>query len=271
MNAIYRALGTSKQAFHQKLDRLMAKQSRLLWVKKIVAELREIHPRMSVRTMWHMIRQSGIGRDHFEALAREAGYNVPCKRSFIRTTNSLGVTRFPNLIEEIELTHVNQVWVSDITYYWLWEKFMYITLIMDLYSRYIVGYSLSENLRTVNTTIPALKRALQLRREDTYDSMLILHSDGGGQFYSKDLLKITRRYEIMNSMAYDVYENPHAERVIGTIKNDYLIPYNPKDIAQLTRDLKKTISLYNKQRPHSSLGMIPPLLFETTQTALSTE
>jgi transposase InsO family protein len=218
-----------------------------------------------------MIQPEGMGRDRFEKLAREEGFNVPCKRSFIKTTNSLGVTRFPNLVDEIELTHVNQVWVSDITYYWLQEKFMYITLIMDLYSRYIVGYSLSKNLQTVNTTIPALKRALQLRGKDTFDQDLILHSDGGGQFYSKDLLKITRQYVILNSMAYDVYENPHAERVIGTIKNDYLIPYEPKDENQLARDLKKTINLYNKQRPHSSLGMLSPLAFETPKRALSTE
>ncbi len=96
MNAIYSALGTSKQAFHQKMNRWMDKQSQYLWIKKLVNELRKDHPRMSVRQMWYMIRPADIGRDRFEHLARQAGFSVPCKRSYVKTTNSLGVTRFNN-------------------------------------------------------------------------------------------------------------------------------------------------------------------------------
>lgn len=267
MKAIYTYLETTKQAFHQKLNRWLASQSLSLWVNKIVADLRNEHPRMSVRTMWYLLKPEGIGRDRFEAIARDAGYTVPRKRTFMKTTNSLGVTRFKNLIQDVELTHVNQVWVSDITYYRLFEEFTYITLIMDLYSRFIVGWSLAEDLRTTSTTIPALNRALRYRGVTSYHKELILHSDGGGQFYSKELLKITKRSEIRNSMAYNVYENAHAERVIGTIKNDYLIPYGPKTLRELQDSIPRAINRYNMSRPHASLNQMTPYEVELLSTS----
>lgn len=262
MNRIYTAIGTSKQAFHQKLARWMGLQERSLSVQKIVEQVRKDHPRMSVRTIWAMTKPKGMGRDQFEALAHQKGYQIERKRNFMKTTNSLGVTRFPNRIEAIELTHVNQVWVSDITYYRLSDVFVYITLIMDLYSRYLVGYSLSKDLQTTNTTIPALQRALLVRDISYYHEWLILHSDGGGQFYSKALLRLTRQHGLLNSMAYEVYENAHAERLIGTIKNDYLIPNGPENFHQLNLLLPKVCRLYNQDRPHQSLNMTSPLEFE---------
>ena len=171
----------------------------------------------------------------------------------------MGVTRFENLLVGFESTGVNQVWVSDITYYRIGDKFYYLTFILDLYSRFIVGHSTSENLLTNHTTIPALKMALKGRKPH---QALIIHSDGGGQYYCKDWLGLTEANQIKNSMCESVYENAHAERINGTIKNGYLIHYGPQDYNQLIAMTTKAVMKYNLERPHQSLGNMSPNQFE---------
>lgn len=259
LNALYRALKISKQSFHQKLDRelrlLQERENVLVLVRKI----REDHPRMSSRQMYRLIRPRHFGRDRFESLCFENGFKVSVKRSFHRTTNSLGVTRFYNLLEGRELTGVNQVWVSDITYYRIGETFSYLTFVLDQYSRRIVGFSVSKDLSTQSTTIPALKMA-QLHRR--IPPGLIFHSDGGGQYYCKEWLALTKRLQIRNSMCDTPYENPHAERINGIIKNDYLSGYGPASFADLEKMTAKAVSKYNEEKPHGSLGQLAPNAFE---------
>jgi transposase InsO family protein len=163
-----------------------------------------------------------------------------------------------------ELTGINQVWVSDITYYRIGEQFYYLTFILDLYSRFIVGHSISEDMLTNSTTIPALQMALKRRRALT---SLILHSDGGGQYYCKEWLKLTSQYLIRSSMCESVYENPHAERINGIIKNDYLAGYGPQDYLQLIRMTTKAVMKYNYEKPHRSIGNLSPDQYEKTLAA----
>lgn len=225
----------------------------------LAKQIRVNHPRMSARQMYRLIRPRGIGRDRFEAFCFENGLKVPVKRAFHRTTNSLGVTRFTNLVSEFELTAINQVWVSDITYYRLGENFYYLTFILDLYSRAIVGHSISSDLFTTSTTIPALQMAQKKRGEQTG---VIIHSDGGGQYYCKEWLDLTAQYKFKNSMAESVYENPNAERINGIIKNDYLQGYGPETYAELTDMTARAVTKYNEEKPHGSLGNISPNQFE---------
>mgnify|MGYP001612957967 CR=1 FL=1 len=259
MNAIYRSNGITKQSFHQHLERMLIQMEEQQQLLPVISQLREDHPRMSVREMYRLIRPEHIGRDRFIEFCFNHGYQVEVKRSFHRTTNGTGVIRFDNLIVNREFTGVNQVWVSDITYYRIGDKFDYLTFIMDLYSRLIVGYSVSDNLRTESTTLPALEMALKERNPE---KGLILHSDGGGQYYCKVFTALTHHSKIKNSMCESVYENPHAERVNGTIKNDYVIPYGPQDFNQLKKMVTKAINMYNKQRPHQSLNGVSPAMFE---------
>lgn len=261
MNSLYRVVGVSKQAFHQRLDREMIHMERSKQLLVLIRQIREDHPRMSSRLMHRLIAPAHMGRDRFEAFCFENGFKVDVRRSFHRTTNSLGVTRFDNLLVDYKVTGVNQVWVSDITYYRIGEKFYYLTFILDLFSRFIVGYSTSLNLSTQETTIPALRMALGARKTK---EGLIIHSDGGGQYYCKEWLAITRKNQLKNSMCESVYENPHAERINGTIKNDYLIPYGPEDYEQLVTVAGKAILKYNYERPHQSIGKISPNQFERT-------
>lgn len=259
MNVLYRAIGVSKQSFHQRLEREMSHLEEEAYLLVLIKQIREDHPSMSSRQMYRLISPGHLGRDKFEVFCFANGFKISVKRAYHRTTNSLGVTRFENLLVGFESTGVNQVWVSDITYYRIGDKFYYLTFILDLYSRFIVGHSTSENLLTNHTTIPALKMALKDRK--THQE-LIIHSDGGGQYYCKDWLGLTGANRLRNSMCESVYENAHAERINGTIKNDYLIHYGPKDYGQLVSMTTKAVRKYNFERPHKSLGNVSPNQFE---------
>lgn len=262
MNQLYAYARVSKQNFHQRFDRILTLEELKQQLIPVILEIRKDHPRMSARQMYFKIKPSYMGRDRFEAFAHEYGFKLDIVKNWRRTTNSLGVRRFPNLIEAIKLNDVNRVWVSDITYYELNNRFYYITFIMDLYSRFLLAGHLSKDLRTISTTIPAINKALRSRGNSNLDQ-LIFHSDGGGQYYCKEFLRITGEHNIRNSMAEIVYENPHVERVHRTIKNDYLIPYGPENEQQLKRDLRKAVDLYNYDKPHKSLARLTPYEFET--------
>jgi len=228
----------------------------------IIRQIRDKNPRLSCREIYYMLLPKYTGRDRFEAFCFDHGLKLEVTRNWHRTTDSLGVIRFPNLLLDLdELTGVNQVWVSDITYYQINKEVFYLTFITDLYSRAIVGYCSSESLLTEETTLVALKMALKARNIGK-NSGLIIHSDGGGQYYCKEFISITNQYGMRNSMGKNVFENPHAERVNGTIKNDYLIPYLPKNFEELGKMLTKVVNLYNTFRPHKSLKKLAPYVFE---------
>jgi len=269
MNSVYKIIGTSKQNFHQRLDHMMEKEDEKYQILKLIKEVRVDHPGMSARYMYKLISPKYIGRDKFETLCYENGFRVRMPKNYRRTTDSRGVTRFENLIAQHELTGVNQVFVSDITYYEIGSRFYYLTFIMDLFSRKIKGYSASESLQTINTTIPALKVVLaEIDKHQTKGT--IIHSDGGGQYYCKEFRNIINHREMRSSMGENVYENSHAERLNGIIKNSYLKLYNPQNFKELTIQLSRAVKMYNQEKPHKALNYLSPNTFENKFT-LSTE
>jgi putative transposase len=230
----------------------------------LINEIRRDHPRMSARDIYLKLQPACMGRDQFERFCMDSGYRIKQLKNFRVTTNSLGVTRFPNLIKEIEVTHVNQVFVSDITYFDIGSDTYYLTFIMDLYNREIVGWSASDNLRTESTTLPALHRVITERGRANIKGA-ILHSDGGGQYYCNEFKALTKELKMINSMTEEkVYENSHAERLNGTIKNNYLYPYGPINMTSLKRLLGKAVLMYNTGKPHKALGKLTPSKFRST-------
>jgi len=230
----------------------------------LINEIRRDHPRMAARDIYLKLQPSCMGRDQFERFCMDSGYRIKKLRNFRVTTNSLGVTRFPNMIKEIELTRVNQVFVSDITYFDIGSDTYYLTFIMDLYNREIVGWSASDNLRTENTTLPALHRVIYERGRANLKGAII-HSDGGGQYYCKEFKELTKSLGMINSMTEEkVYENSHAERLNGIIKNNYLYPYGPTNMASLKKLLDKAVMMYNTGKPHKALGKLTPKSFKET-------
>jgi len=230
----------------------------------LINEIRRDHPRMSARDIYIKLQPSCMGRDQFERFCMDSGYRIKRLKNYRVTTNSLGVTRFPNLIKDLRVTRVNQVFVSDITYFDIGSDTYYLTFIMDLFNREIVGWSASDNLRTESTTLPALHRMIKERGRANLRGAII-HSDGGGQYYCKEFKELTRDLGMINSMTEEkVYENPHAERVNGTMKNNYLYPYGPTNLASLRRLLDKAVHMYNTGKPHKALGKLTPKSFKDT-------
>jgi len=262
LNAIYRAVGISKQGVHKLLNTRLLKRELEANLSLVISQIRKDHPTMSLRAMYHKIGPQGLGRDAFESMAKELGYKVTMKRSGARTTDSSGVVRFDNLLQSLKLTHVNQAYCSDITYFELNDRFYYLTFMMDCYSRKVVGYSVSDNLYTEYTTLPALRQAIRSRGEEQMKG-LILHSDGGGQYYDKNFLLLTKQHGIKNSMCEMAYENGKAERLNGIIKNNYLKHWQINNYAELKQKVDQAVRLYNHEKPHKSLRYKTPVQFES--------
>jgi len=264
LSSLFEVLGISKQSFYQMLNRRRYKYEEQEQLIPLINEIREDHPRMSARDIYLKLQPGCMGRDQFERFCMDSGYRIKRLRNFRVTTNSLGVTRFPNMIKDIEVTHVNQVFVSDITYFDIGSDTYYLTFIMDLFNREIVGWSASDNLRTENTTLPALHRIIYERGRANLKGA-IMHSDGGGQYYCKEFKELTRSLGMINSMTEEkVYENSHAERLNGIIKNNYLYPYSPTNMTSLKRLLDKAVLMYNTEKPHKALGKLTPSEFRVT-------
>jgi putative transposase len=132
---------------------------------------------------------------------------------------------------------------------------------MDVYSRRIIGYHISDNMRAENN-LAALKMALELRGIDNYGQGLIHHSDKGTQYASDGYTQTLEGYEIKISMCNEVYENTHIERVNDTIKNQYLNRMEVKNKKQLQTNLNETVRAYNESRPHQSLQKMTPVEYE---------
>lgn len=261
MKDIYKIGGISKQGFHQWLTRDLRQKEEEYQLLPILRELRENHPKMSCRHLYKKLQPETMGRDRFEEFCYTNGFKVSCSKNKRKTTEGKGYLYFPNLLLDTdELTGVNQLWVSDITYYDIGSQTYYLTFIMDVYNREIIGYSASRTLRTEETTLVSLKMAIE-KRNPPKDGSLIIHSDGGGQYYSKQFLSLTRSSKIRNSMGRTAYENPYAERINGIIKNDYIIPWEPKRFEELEGLLSRAVWFYNNDRPHSSLNGYCPIDF----------
>jgi transposase InsO family protein len=264
MNQLYEVVSVKKQSFHQMLKRREIQLGEAEQILLLVKRIRKDHPCMGVREIYFKLNPQGMGRDKFEQFCFERGYRVKKQKNFRVTTDSRGVTRFPNLIKDFEVTVVNQILVSDITYYEMLGKFYYITLIMDLFNREIVGYSASKSLRTEDTTLPAMKMAIKHCGRSALKGAII-HSDGGGQYYSNEFKTLTKTLKMKNSMTEEtVYENSHAERLNGTIKNSYLYCYAPETFEELEKELQRAAYMYNNEKPHQALNKMTPVQYRNS-------
>jgi transposase InsO family protein len=263
MNKLYNTLGISKQSFHQKMDRFNYHRLENIQLLLVITDVRGDHPTMGVRDMYYKIMPENIGRDAFEEFCAQQGLKSVRIKNYHRTTDSSGVIRFDNLIKNKELTSINQVWQSDITYFEVAGKFYYLTFIMDAYSRRIIGHSVSKRLTTESTTLPALAMAIKLRKKQKLSiKQVIFHSDGGGQYYDSDFLLLTGKFEFQNSMCKFPWENGKAERINGVIKNNYLIHRGITSYEMLVKEVDRSVLLYNTQKPHIKLKRKTPVTFE---------
>lgn len=256
MNGLYALNGISKQGHFDALKRSLHIALKAPCYLGFIASIREMHPGMGLRKVYEQFSPEGIGRDAFISFGLKEGYRL---KSLLdkahRTTYSVKRNRFTNLLGGKRFTDVNQVWVSDLFYFPLKDKHYYVVLIMDVYSRKIVGYSAADNMRAANN-ITALQTALTLRGINNYKKQLIHHSDRGSQYVSDDYTNLLADYGIAVSMCIDVLENAHSERANGTIKNEYLNRWSITDFDELKIKVKLAVSNYNN-RLHRSIKTTP--------------
>lgn len=261
LNSIYQVMGISRQGVHKQINGYMKEEETKSYLEVIIRQIRVDHPTISCRAMYYMINPESIGRDKFELWCKELGFRSIHKFNRMKTTNSLGVHRFENLVLNYRPTRINEVYYSDITYFRVGNQFYYLTFIIDGFSRYIVGYSVGRTLDTESTVLPALWMAIKNRRIHLIPG-IIFHSDGGGQYFAKIFLDLTRKYQFRNSMCEYAYENGMAERINGIIKNNYLNHRSIKNESELIKEVDRSVTLYNTQKPHKNLKNMPPEKFE---------
>jgi len=269
MKDVYLYCCISKQSHFKALKRSKTLQSKEQLYVGFIDEVRQFHPGMGLRLMYEQFQPEGIGRDAFIALGLVNGFRLRKYTNPIKTTRAVKSSRYANLLVNKWVTDVNQVWVSDIFYFAIAGVHHYVVLIMDVYSRRIVGYQGADNMRAENN-IKALRMALNLRSIDHYANELIHHSDRGSQYISDNYTNILDDFGIQVSMCSNVLENAHAERVNGTIKNDYLRRWDIKDGKRFNAWVKRAVGSYNN-RQHQSLGKRTPIKYETYIKELSTD
>lgn len=221
-------------------------------------------PRLGTRKLYYLMKEDleaesiKLGRDRLFDFLREDHLLVGKRKKYTKTTDSKHwMRKYPNLTKSISLTHPEQLWVADITYLSTTNGSEYLHLITDAYSKQIMGYELSNDLKA-SSTVKALRRALNQRK---YNHPLIHHSDRGLQYCSAGYTTLLSSNNISISMTeqYDPYENAIAERVNGILKDEFGLDKLFKSNKELHQQLRQSIYAYNHLRPHLSLHMMTPI------------
>lgn len=263
INTLCSLLGYSRQSYYQyQLQKEKEALQADLLLQQVV-KIRTKQKRLGTRKLFIMMlkfmeeHSIQIGRDALFNLLRDNGLLVRKRKQKkpVTTFSSHWMRKYDNLIVGFIPIAPNQVYVSDITYITLEEKFAYLSLVTDAYSRKIVGFHLSENL-SADGCIQALKMAICNASGD----ILIHHSDRGTQYCCLDYVGLLAKNKINISMTQsgDPLENALAERVNGILKDELLEDIYP-DFAQSKKAVAVAISIYNHQRPHSSIDMLTPM------------
>ena len=175
---------------------------------------------------------------------------------------------YPNLAGEMTLTGINQLWVADITYIRLEMEFVYLAVVIDAFSRRVIGWELGRTIED-DLTLAALGRALELRRPAPG---LVHHSDRGGQYASGDYTDLLKSHGCQISMSHKAspWENAGCESWMKTLKAEEVYRQEYRDLAEARASIGEFIDeVYNQKRLHSALGYRPPVEFEEALPASS--
>lgn len=237
--------------------------------RRLVPLVRELHRQSygtyGTRRIADDLREHGVvcGRARARTLMALAGVTVRRKRRFKATTDSYHeLPVAPNLLErDFSAEAPDRVWAGDITYVWTREGWLYLAVVIDLFSRMVVGWSVGECI-TRRLVMDALSMGVGRRRPA---SGLIHHSDRGVQYASSDFQELLREFNMTCSMSRkgDCWDNAVAESFFGKLKTErvFFADYRTRDEAR--RDIVDYIEMfYNSRRRHSYLGNVSPRRFE---------
>jgi putative transposase len=221
------------------------------------------YPKYGTRRITHQLRRAPyhyrINRKRVQRMMRQKRLLRPLKRAKYRTTDSQHpYPRYPNLVAELEITQPEQVWVCDITYVRLGQGFVFLAIVMDVFTRAIRGWNLSRSV-DVDLTLVALQHALSLGIPEIH------HSDQGIQYAAQAYTDLLKRYGIQISMAAQgkPEENGYAERLMRTLKEEEVDLSEYLDLDDARRQMGCFIEdVYLTKRIHSALGYLTPAEFE---------
>ena len=261
MNDYYAVANTSKQAHHSAMRRRVELQDRFLLLSIVLAEERGKHPSMSLKKLYHCLAPNFVGRDAFVDFGMENGFEPLENAKKPKTSASSERIVYPNLLRDLKIWDIDQVWTSDITYFKIKSAWHYISLIEDLYSRRIIGFNASKNMFAL-ANLETFTMALNTRNIAKFGNKLVHHSDRGSQYHADIYVQAILKAEIKISMGQSCFDNVYMESANRIVKKEYLIHRNINSLDDLTFHLKKDINLYNAERPHGSLNKMTPIQFE---------
>jgi len=254
MSQLYKYVGITRQAIDQYRHRQDVFDNRVLCLLLEAEELRKEHPGCGLEKMYYTLNPHFIGRDRFIELFMDLGFRIKKRINYKRTTYAVA-SKYTNLIKGLAVSAPSVVWQSDITYYDVNDKFYYVVFIIDVYTKVIVGYTVSDNMRAT-ANLKALEMALV-----SYKAPLIHHSDRGGQYIYTEYIQLLEANNCKISMCKSSQDNAYAERINRTIKEEYLDYWKPSDYKQLNIDTKRAVEHYNNKRIHNNLDRIKPAAF----------
>ena len=263
ISEICQCFGQTRDAYYKIKRRKLKERETFDKVISMVKVRRIDQPREGGRKIHEALHedfvQEGlkIGRDKLFSILFLYGMLVKRKRSGVKTTDSYHhFHKYKNLIKDLKITKPNQVWVSDITYIRLTNKFCYLALITDLFSRKIVGYDISDTLELAGC-LRAFKRAQKAARPAPG---LIHHSDRGSQYCSNEYVSLLKKHQVQLSMTEEnhCYENAIAERVNGILKDEFYLDQSFANIRLAKGACVNAIKIYNNKRLHLSLNYKTP-------------
>ena len=251
MNRLYQTIGISKQAVDQYARRQTCFDDKIRQLTIEADELRSEHPGCGVEKMYYTLKPDFIGRDRFIELFMDLGYRIKRFKNYRRTTIASKIY-YPNLIKGALVRQPSHIWQSDITYISVENKFYYAVFIIDVFSKEIVGYQVSDHMRAV-ANVNALRQALS-----SYKAPLIHHSDRGSQYTYIEYVNLLKQHNCAISMGLTAQDNAFAERINRTIKEEYLAYWNPKTFSELKNQVKKAVENYNSKRIHKGIKRSTP-------------
>ena len=255
MSKLCNMIGMTRQNYYKTQKTHQKQEEHTMEVYRAVLKLRKSHPRMGARKLQLNLKERGvvIGRDRLFVVLKKLGLLVPPVKRAAKTTNSRhSLPIFRNLIKDLEVTHRNQVWVSDITYLRINGGFVYLSLIMDLYSRKIVGWHCGDTLEAIGC-MNALRMAL---KSLPVGEKPIHHSDRGCQYCCHAYVGMLKSKTSGISMTEinHCYENAHAERLNGILKQEYNLGCTFRNRKQVRKAAAQAVALYNNERLHEALA-----------------
>jgi putative transposase len=256
--------GVSRASFYRFEEKSTARVDRDMDLRDAIQRIALEWPSYGRPRITAELKRQGwkVGPNRVRRLMREDNLLCVRKRKFLVTTDSYHDRKiYPNLAGQMVLTGMNQLWVADITYIRLETEFIYLAVVIDAFSRRVIGWALDRTMED-ELTLSALRLALELRRPP---SGWVHHSDRGSQYASGDYTNLLKAHGCQISMSHkgSPWENGGCESWMKTLKYEEVYRQEYRDLSEARASLERFIEkVYNQKRLHSALGYLPPVEFE---------